>query len=87
MPLPSNGLVKLAEECGELTQISMKILAYPVGKHPDGKGDLRTRLQDEMADVLAAIVIVTRKLGLNEEIMQERADAKLALFELWDGES
>ena len=43
MPMEHKGLVKLSEECGELTTVACKLIAYPDGKHPDGKGDLKER--------------------------------------------
>lgn len=49
------GICKLVEEMGEVNQVIGKLMAFPSGNHPDGKGDLRTRLALELADLKAAI--------------------------------
>lgn len=93
MPLSHNGLVKLVEEIGELQaelgqlqQVAAKAIQYPSGDHPDGGGSLQTRLELEMADVMAAINIVTEKLNLNREMIQNRAVEKLKLYRQWSQE-
>jgi len=49
------GLPKLVEEMGELNAELGRLMAFPVGDHPNGKGDLMVRIKEEIADVLAAI--------------------------------
>ncbi len=84
MPLPCNGLAKLIEECGELTQIAGKKLAYyHTDEHPDGKGSLKTRLEDEMADVIAAMEHVVEALGLDEDRIYSRAGRKQDTYDHW----
>jgi NTP pyrophosphatase (non-canonical NTP hydrolase) len=83
MALSHNGLTKLMEECGELVQVSAKLVAYPGGAHPDGNGPLRERLEDEMADVLAACEVVTDLHGLDEVRIRMRVAAKVARFIQW----
>lgn len=87
MAMAHNGLAKLLEECGELTQIASKKLAYfHTDEHPDGAGSLRARMEDEMADVLAAITFCIFSFGLNAERIQSRTQSKLALFMKWHGD-
>lgn len=84
MTMSNNGLSKLVEECGEVLQIAGKLLAYPDGKHPDGKGNLNERLQDEMADLLAAIQFVCEAKGLDRRwAIHHREAEKLATFRAW----
>jgi len=85
MTMSNNGLSKLIEECGELTQIAAKKLAYPdTDIHPDGAGSMKARMEDEVADVLAAIAFVCDKFQLDEAKMFARGDAKRKLFQEWD---
>lgn len=87
------GIAKLTEEIGELQvelgklqQVLGKFLAYPEGPHPDGLGDLASRLEDEMADVLAAIYFTRKKLKLDTNRMTNRMLMKEDLFQRWDKE-
>lgn len=90
--MSGGGLVKLVEECAEtikelaqLQQTVMKQLASPhTHMHWDGHGDLRTRLEDEMSDVLSALVFVQEKWGFDEARMLERAQRKLDKLRGWD---
>jgi NTP pyrophosphatase (non-canonical NTP hydrolase) len=92
MPMMQNGLAKLIEECGEVLQIAGKLVQYPHLQqpgtdelHPDGT-HLRTELQNEMADVIAAFEFVAQRLQLSNEVIDGRVSRKVALFELWDRE-
>ena len=79
------GLTKLIEECGELSQIAAKKQAYfDTDIHPDGKGSMKRRMEEEMADVMAACIFVAEKFGLDQEFLEARAQKKLALFKSWD---
>lgn len=84
MPLEHNGLVKLAEECGELIQAAMKKIARSDGEniHWDGS-NLKERLEDEIADVLAATCIVGVLHNLDSERIEARRNHKVALFRYW----
>lgn len=87
MTMTANGLAKLIEELGELSQVCGKKLAYyHTDEHPDGAGSLRERMQAEMGDVFAAISFVMDKLSLDEQAISDRAQRKLALFEKWDAD-
>ena len=82
--LEKQGLVKLVEECGELIQITSKKMVYmDSDEHPDGAGPISTRLEDEAADVLAAIEVVVENFGLNRVRMTERAELKAERFREW----
>lgn len=81
--LSGSGIAKLIEECGEVTQIAGKLLTYPDGVHPDGKGDLYVRLEEEIADVLAAASAVMERLSLDRAKIEARREAKLRLFREW----
>jgi NTP pyrophosphatase (non-canonical NTP hydrolase) len=82
--MAAKGLAKLIEECGELQQVAGKKLAfYSTDKHPDGGPPLSTRMEDEMADVMAAIVLVTHLHKLDPARMHSRCMEKVAVFMAW----
>jgi NTP pyrophosphatase (non-canonical NTP hydrolase) len=89
--MQQNGLAKLIEEAGEVQQVAGKLIQYPElqldegAYHPDGT-QLRRRLQDEMGDLIAACIFVSRKLKLDELCIDDRAQRKIALFNKWDKE-
>lgn len=87
MAMKAGGLVKLTEECGELTQVAAKLIAYPDGPHPDGKGDLKARLEDEIADVLAATAFVQWFYSLDMKRIEARSRVKFEKFTAWSRES
>lgn len=78
------GLSKLTEEMAE-TQVEIgKIIgAQTLGDHWDERGKLRTRLEHEIADTLAAQQFVAEKNGLNLKAIQKRAAKKLDKFHKW----
>lgn len=84
MTMTGNGLAKLLEELGELSQVAAKKLAYMhTDEHPDGAGSLATRLEEEMADVRAAIDFCIETHGLNEARINIRQNMKLRRFQEW----
>ena len=86
MTMAANGLTKLAEECGELIQIVSKKSAYiATDAHPDGKGSMRTRMEDEIADVAAASEFVVQNFELNRQRILSRTQEKLSTFRRWHG--
>lgn len=86
--MTAKGLAKLIEECGELQQVAGKKLAYfYTDGHPDGGPPLSERLEDEMADVMAACLFVARELGLDIEKIHRRRARKLARFNDWHAET
>lgn len=83
--MANSGLTKLVEECGELVQIAAKKIAYPdTDTHPDGKGSMRQRLEEEIADVMAASCFVVEKFGLDENKIMARMGVKVERFKKWD---
>lgn len=77
------GLAKLSEECGELIQVIGKISAFPDSPHPDGT-DLVKRLQEELADVVAAVEYVSfANPVLDYKQCYTRREMKLERFRDW----
>src|ERR1700722_7934464 len=71
------GLSKLIEECGEVVQVCGKLLGTGgASAHWDGS-DLRERLTEEIADVLAAARFVILHNGLDEAAIAKRTNEKL----------
>jgi NTP pyrophosphatase (non-canonical NTP hydrolase) len=87
MAMATGGLSKLIEECGEVIQVAAKLQAYPDGKHPDGAGDLFLRLEDELADLMAALAFVVEKHKLDEARMFIRGQKKSDLYKQWDSQT
>lgn len=80
------GLSKLVEECGEVGQVAGKLIATRgATDHWDGS-NLGERLEEEMADVMAAIRFVREANNLNWARMILRAREKLDLFRKWHRE-
>lgn len=81
------GVAKLIEECGELQQILGKKLAYwYTDEHPDGKGSIHGRIEEEMSDVIAACYFVRDQLGLDREFIAQRMMSKIDLFTTWQAQ-
>ena len=88
MSMSHNGLTKLIEECGEVIQVAAKLQQFPDGNHPDGKGNLFKRLEQEIADANAAMLFVvqdTMKLSMNG--IHDRCVAKRKLYNEWNANS
>lgn len=86
MPLEKKGLVKLVEECGELIQVAAKKMAlddFESWDHWDGAGDLKDRMEKEIADVQAAISVVVANFQLDPDKIFDRAGKKADLFYYW----
>lgn len=95
------GIGKLTEETGELSealaayltfqlvgrlqQLLGKAIAKPVGDHWDGKGPIRERLMEEIADVRAILLYFSYTNFTVEENykMSGRVDEKLTKFNEW----
>jgi NTP pyrophosphatase (non-canonical NTP hydrolase) len=85
MAMAHEGLAKLIEECGELQQIAGKKLACPdTDTHWDGLGSLKERLENEIADVLAACDFVLDKYKLDRIQVSKRLAAKVSQYREWD---
>ena len=84
--MEKNGLVKLVEELGELSQIAAKKMAFmDTDNHPDGDGSMKERLEKEIADVFAAGIFVIERFDLDTTAIDARAQKKHDLFEYWHG--
>lgn len=77
------GLPKLVEETGELQQVLGKLIPFPEGGHPDGKGELKTRVEEELGHVLAAIEYFITFNGLDRGAIQYHGNVKLELYKHW----
>ena len=82
-----SGLSKLNEECGEVIQIVGKILGTKGETTHFGGSDLRVRLEEELADLLAAIDFFCENNVLSGDplAIAKRRQAKLARFREWGG--
>lgn len=84
MPMTANGLTKMLEETGELAQVGAKRLAYfTTLVHPDGAGDLKTRMEEEIAEVEAFCDFVKGAFELDRDAIGRRRQLKFALFTKW----
>lgn len=79
-----NGLSKLIEECGEVQQVGGKLLGSDGAiEHWDGT-NLKHRLEEEIADLTAAIQFFIAANGLDTVTMTTRSIKKVNLFIEWD---
>lgn len=79
MELKYNGLLKVAEECGELIQVAMKMSQFHMLDIAKQR-KLVEDLHEEVADVLATLDYLIESKNMNTEFIAERRDAKLAKF-------
>lgn len=79
------GLAKLSEESGEVVQIIGKLMMTG-GRFDHWSGDLEPKLVEEIGDLSAALIFVTRHAGLDQAAIVERTKSKLDLFEKWHQE-
>jgi NTP pyrophosphatase (non-canonical NTP hydrolase) len=78
------GLAKLMEECGEAVQAGAKLIAANgADVHWQNDLSLTGQLEDEIADVTAAIVFLTENNPLDTDRITTRANRKLKLFRTW----
>jgi NTP pyrophosphatase (non-canonical NTP hydrolase) len=81
------GLAKVIEEAGEVQQVAGKLIASDgESDHWDGT-DLRERLEDEMADLIAAATWMAAYNDLDAVRMETRVDRKLTLFDEWHADN
>lgn len=77
------GISKLVEEAGEVVQVGGKLIGSQGDvNHFDGT-DLKDRLEEELADMVAAIRFVVERNGLDAVRIERRIAAKKALFDQW----
>jgi NTP pyrophosphatase (non-canonical NTP hydrolase) len=82
------GLSKLIEECGEVLQIVGKLIAVDgdvSAPHWD-RQDLKESLENELADLMAAIDFIGDHCEIDTARISNRAEVKRALFEKWHQE-
>lgn len=74
----------LAEECAEVVQIKSKIVRFGLHDiHPAGGMDNRSRLEQELGDVLVMIDILTSNGILTATGLEAAKVRKLAKLEHW----
>jgi NTP pyrophosphatase (non-canonical NTP hydrolase) len=78
------GIFKLTEECGELLTDIGKLAVFPDVPHPDGKGLMKPRIQDELADVLAAVQYFIETNDFDKKYINDREQEKLKKFRQWE---
>ncbi len=79
-----NGLSKLIEEAGETIQVAGKLVGSSGEEsHWDGT-NLRVRLEDELADLMAACQFVILRNRLDQDRIAKRSANKRELFHRWD---
>jgi len=70
-------LKKLAEECGELIQIAMKVSIWGIGNHnPDTGIENEEALVKEMGDVLCHLKRVANVYDISWDRIQQRSSVK-----------
>jgi NTP pyrophosphatase (non-canonical NTP hydrolase) len=69
-------LTKLAEECGELQHIACKTILKSKERNI-------LRLEEEIADVLAATSIIVTQMNLNKERILNRVSEKLDKYDTY----
>lgn len=77
------GICKLVEEQGEVLQLLGKLMAYPSGEHPDGKGNLKDRLHEELGDLEAARQYFIVENDFDESVIDHRTYSKFHQFKKW----
>lgn len=78
------GLFKVQEEMGELAQLLGKLGPFPRGKHPDGKSNRRS-LIEEIGDLEATLTYFKEQNFSEAEIrdIAARSEIKLKKFKEW----
>lgn len=79
------GLQKLTEECGELVVELMKLSAFPSGKHPGRRRNVKLTTEEEVADVYAALDYFVARNKLDRDKIKKRRLLKIKKFVKWWG--
>lgn len=79
------GIHKLTEELGELVAILSCLQAYPEGQHPSPKypEHLIKYVQEEMGDVMGALLWFLDNNNLSTKPVTVRAAEKMKLYDEW----
>jgi len=81
------GIAKLVEEAGEVAQVCGKLM-MTLGEVMHWEGtDLKIRLEDEIADVMAACHFVLAYCDLDIARVTARTKEKVATFDRWHREA
>lgn len=77
------GISKIVEEAGEVLQVIGKLMGFgKFGIHWDGK-PVKGSLEDEIADLLAAVDFAISKNKLSRKKIEARRREKLKKFQFW----
>lgn len=77
-------LGKLLEELGEAVAITARCVIQGVDENePNTHRPNREALEDELADVVAGIALVTEHFGLRQNRMEDRAHTKAKHLKTW----
>ncbi len=79
------GLSKLVEECGEVQQVIGKLMGTGGSTKHWNVLDLRTKLIEEIGDVVAACLFVAKANGFEEEVIAQM-EYKYDRFMKWHAE-
>jgi NTP pyrophosphatase (non-canonical NTP hydrolase) len=75
---------KLAEEAGELASAASRCIIQGINEcEPVTKKPNKEWLEDEIADLLANIQLVTKRFQLNENRIIDRCETKIKHLEAW----
>jgi NTP pyrophosphatase (non-canonical NTP hydrolase) len=80
------GISKLVEEAGEVLQICGKLLGTNGESKHWNVPNLNVALEDELADLMAAILFVIVECGLDASRITLRCAEKVARFSRWQEE-
>lgn len=80
------GVAKVIEETGEINQLLGKLIACPDEPHWDGKGYVKDRLPDEIADGLASLIYFLCNNYDDKVInkVKKRMNSKLKKYNKWE---
>lgn len=80
------GIGKLIEECAEVGEVCGKLMMTRGGTYHWNGYDLKERLVEEIADVMAAAKFVIDHCGLDRDEVEDRCRRKYQKFERWHTE-
>lgn len=83
-PSDASKLDLVVRRAGALVQLLGKVAAFPGGdEHPDGAGNLGGRIEAGIADLTAALSLVSIAYRLDLAAIEARGADKLRLFRQW----
>lgn len=79
--MTENGLINLIKECSELSGIAAKNLAFNDSYYdPEETESLLQKMQDEIADVMAACMFVCNEFNFDTDKIDARTLTRLGVF-------